>query len=622
MATIKSPMPADEATHIDSTLSETRKFPPLAEFSARAWVKSREEYEALYKRADADPETFWAECARNLHWFKPFGKTLEWNFPFAKWFIGGTINASYNCLDRHLEGPRRNKAALIWEGEPGDSRVLTYQMLADEVAKCANALKSLGVKDGDRVAIYMPLVPEAAIAMLACARIGAIHSVVFGGFSSEALADRINDAEAKVCITADGGWRRGQVVELKKNVDEAVKKCPSIQKVIVLKRVANKIEMTAGRDVWWHDLVPAQSWKCEAAQLDSEHPLYTLYTSGTTGKPKGVVHTTGGYLTHTLMTMKWVFDLKEDDIYWCTADIGWVTGHSYTVYGPLAAGATVVMYEGAPNFPDNDRFWRIIEKYRVNILYTAPTAIRTFIKWGDSWVKNHDLSSLRLLGTVGEPINPEAWMWYHKVIGGERCPIVDTWWQTETGAAMMTPIPGVTPTKPGSCAKPLPGIFADIVDDEGRPVDTPDAGGYLVITRPWPSMLRTIWGDNERYLRTYWEKFQNRYYVAGDSARRDKDGYFWIMGRIDDVLNVAGHRLGTMEIESALVAHPLVAESAVVSKPHDIKGESVFAYVVLNVPRPEGAAAKSLIEELRNWVGEQLSPIAKPDEIRLTDNLP
>src|SRR5258708_6752869 len=463
-------MASTEATHIDSTLTESRKFPPPAEFSAKAWVKNFDEYGALCKRAEEDPDAFWAECARNLHWFKPFGKTLEWNFPNAKWFVGGTINAAYNCLDRHLDTPRRNKAALIWEGEPGDSRVLTYQMIADEVGRCSNALKSLGVKDGDRVAIYMPLVPEAAIAMLACARIGAIHSVVFGGFSAEALADRINDAEAKVCITADGGWRRGQVVELKKNVDDAVKKCPSIEKVVVLKRVGNQIEMNPGRDLWWHDLVPAQSSKCEAAQLESEHPLYPLYTSGTPGKPKGVVHTTGGYLTHPLMTMKWVFDLKEDDIYWCTADIGWVTGHSYTVYGPLCAGATVVMYEGAPNFPENDRFWKIISKYHVSIFYTAPTAISTFIKCDESWVNKHEHSSLRLLGTVGEPINPEAWMWYRRVIGGERCPIVDTWWQTETGAIMISPLPGATPTKPGSCTRPLPGGAADIVNKQGASV--------------------------------------------------------------------------------------------------------------------------------------------------------
>jgi acetyl-CoA synthetase len=610
-------MPSDEATHIDSTLSEKRTFPPPAEFSTRAWVKSRDEYEALYKRAQDDPETFWAECARNLHWFKPFNKTLEWNFPFAKWFLGGTINASYNCLDRHLEGPRRNKAALIWEGEPGDSRVLTYQMLADEVARCANALKSLGVKDGDRVAIYMPLVPEAAIAMLACARIGAIHSVVFGGFSAEALADRINDAEAKVCITADGGWRRGQVVELKKNVDEALKKCPSIQKVIVLKRVGNQVEMSSGRDLWWHELVPGQSAKCEAAQLDSEHPLYTLYTSGTTGKPKGVVHTTGGYLTHTLMTMKWVFDLKEDDIYWCTADIGWVTGHSYTVYGPLCAGATVVMYEGAPNFPENDRFWKIISKYHVSIFYTAPTAIRTFIKWGDSWVKKHDLSSLRLLGTVGEPINPEAWIWYRRVIGGERCPIVDTWWQTETGGIMISPMPGAIAAKPGSATLPLPGIAADVVTREGKSVGA-NQGGLLIVRRPWPGMLRTIFRDPERYKSQYFVQIDGVYFT-GDGARRDSDGYFWIMGRVDDVINVSGHRLGTMEIESALVSHATVAEAACVGRPDDMKGQAVVAFVTLEGSR---VGDDKLREELRAHVVKEIGALARPDDIRFTEALP
>jgi acetyl-CoA synthetase len=610
-------MPSDEATHIDSTLSEKRTFPPPAEFSTRAWVKSRDEYEALYQRAQDDPETFWAECARNLHWFKPFNKTLEWNFPFAKWFLGGTINASYNCLDRHLEGPRRNKAALIWEGEPGDSRVLTYQMLADEVARCANALKSLGVKDGDRVAIYMPLVPEAAIAMLACARIGAIHSVVFGGFSAEALADRINDAEAKVCITADGGWRRGQVVELKKNVDEALKKCPSIQKVIVLKRVGNQVEMSSGRDLWWHELVPGQSAKSEAAQLDSEHPLYTLYTSGTTGKPKGVVHTTGGYLTHTLMTMKWVFDLKEDDIYWCTADIGWVTGHSYTVYGPLCAGATVVMYEGAPNFPENDRFWKIISKYHVSIFYTAPTAIRTFIKWGDSWVKKHDLSSLRLLGTVGEPINPEAWIWYRRVIGGERCPIVDTWWQTETGGIMISPMPGAIAAKPGSATLPLPGIAADVVTREGKSVGA-NQGGLLIVRRPWPGMLRTIFRDPERYKSQYFVQIDGVYFT-GDGARRDSDGYFWIMGRVDDVINVSGHRLGTMEIESALVSHATVAEAACVGRPDDMKGQAVVAFVTLEGSR---VGDDKLREELRAHVVKEIGALARPDDIRFTEALP
>ena len=610
-------MASTEATHIDSTLTESRKFPPPTEFSARAWVKSPDEYQALCKRAEQDPDAFWAECARNLHWFKPFGRTLEWNFPFAKWFVGGTINASYNCLDRHLEGPRRNKAALIWEGEPGDSRVLTYQMLADEVGRCANALKSLGVKDGDRVAIYMPLVPEAAVAMLACARIGAIHSVVFGGFSSEALADRINNAEANVCITADGGWRRGQVVELKQNVDEALKKCTSIEKVLVLKRVGNKVEMRKGRDVWWDEVVPAQSSKCEAAQLDSEHPLFTLYTSGTTGKPKGVVHTTGGYLTHVLMTMRWVFDLKEDDIYWCTADIGWVTGHSYTVYGPLAAGATVVMYEGAPNFPENDRFWQIIDKYDVSIFYTAPTAIRAFIKWGDSWVKKHDLSSLRLLGSVGEPINPEAWMWYRRVIGGERCPIVDTWWQTETGGIMISPMPGATAAKPGSATLPLPGIAADVVTRDGKSVGA-NQGGLLVVRKPWPGMLRTIYGDPERYKSSYFSQIEG-VYLTGDGARRDQDGYLWIMGRVDDVIKVSGHRLGTMEIESALVSHAGVAEAACVGRPDDVKGECVIAFVTL-----EGGhhGDDKLRDELRAHVVKEIGALARPEDIRFTDALP
>jgi acetyl-CoA synthetase len=610
-------MASTEATHIDSTLTESRKFPPPAEFSARAWVKNLDEYKALCRRADTDPDAFWAECARNLHWFKPFAKTLDWNFPFAKWFVGGTINASYNCLDRHLDGPRRNKAALIWEGEPGDSRVLTYQMLADEVGRCANALKSLGVKDGDRVAIYMPLVPEAAIAMLACARIGAIHSVVFGGFSSEALADRINDAEAKVCITADGGWRRGQVVELKQNVDEALKKCQSIQKVLVLKRVGNKVEMRKGRDVWWDELVGAQSSQCEAAQLDSEHPLYTLYTSGTTGKPKGVVHTTGGYLTHVLMTMRWVFDLKDDDIYWCTADIGWVTGHSYTVYGPLAAGATVVMYEGAPNFPENDRFWKVIEKYNVSIFYTAPTAIRTFIKWGDSWVKKHDLSSLRLLGSVGEPINPEAWMWYRKAIGGERCPIVDTWWQTETGGIMISPMPGAIATKPGSATLPLPGIAADVVTREGKSVGA-NQGGLLIVRKPWPGMLRTIYRDPERYRTNYFSQIDGVYFT-GDGARRDQDGYLWIMGRVDDVINVSGHRLGTMEIESALVSHTTVAEAACVGRPDEMKGQAVVAFVTLEGGR---RGDDKLRDELRAHVVKEIGALARPDDIRFTEALP
>jgi acetyl-CoA synthetase len=611
-------MAANETGHdIESILREGRKFAPSAEFSQRAWVKSLADYEALYRRAEQDPEGFWAECARELAWFKPFDKVLDWQFPFAKWFLGGELNACYNCVDRHLSGPRRNKVALIWEGEPGDSRVLTYQMLATEVARCANALKHLGVQMGDRVAIYMPLVPEAAIAMLACARIGAIHSVIFAGFSAEALVDRINDAEAKLVITADAGWRRGQKVALKANVDEALKRCSSVKKCLVLGRVGEKIEMRPGRDVWWDELVPAQSPKCEAVALDSEHPLYTLYTSGTTGKPKGVVHTTAGYLTHTLMTMKWVFDLKDEDIFWCTADIGWVTGHSYSVYGPLAAGATIVMYEGAPNFPQEDRFWSIIEKYGVNILYTAPTAIRTFIKWGESWVKKHDLSSLRLLGTVGEPINPEAWMWYHSVVGGGRCPIVDTWWQTETGGIMIAPFPGATATKPGSATRPLPGVAADVVTREGKPV-VANQGGLLIIRRPWPGMLRTIFRDPERYREQYFSQIDQAYFT-GDGVRRDEDGYFWIMGRVDDVINVSGHRLGTMEIESALVSHATVAEAAVVGRPDEMKGQAVVAFVTLEGGRKGN---DKLRDELRQHVVKEIGALARPDELRFSDALP
>jgi acetyl-CoA synthetase len=607
----------DTSTDITSILRETRKFEPPAAFRQQAAVKSPAEYEALYKRAADDPEGFWAECARELEWFKPFGTVLEWKFPFAKWFLGGELNASYNCLDRHLKGPRRNKAALIWEGEPGDSRVLTYQMLADEVGRCANALKSLGVKDGDRVAIYMPLVPEAAIAMLACTRIGAIHSVIFGGFSAEALVDRINDAEAKVVITADGGWRRGQQVDLKVNVDEALGRCASVEKCLVLKRLGSAVTMREGRDVWWHDVVPNQSAKCAPVHADSEHPLFTLYTSGTTGKPKGVVHTTAGYLTHVLATMKWVFDLKEEDVYWCTADVGWITGHSYVIYGPLLAGATVVMYEGAPNFPENDRFWAIIEKYRVNILYTAPTAIRTFIKWGEQWVKKHDLSSLRLLGTVGEPINPEAWIWYHKVIGGERCPIVDTWWQTETGGILISPMPGAIAAKPGSATRPLPGIAAEVVTREGNPVAA-GQGGLLVIKRPWPGMLRTIFRDSERYRQQYFSQIEGMYFT-GDGARCDEDGYFWIMGRVDDVINVSGHRLGTMEIESALVSHPAVAEAAVVGRPDEMKGQAVVAFVTLEGGRKSDPALR---EELRKHVVKEIGALARPDDLRFSESLP
>ena len=610
-------MSSNPTGHIDSVLTEMRKFDPPAEFCSKAWVKNLAEHDELRKRAEEDPEGFWGECARNLEWFKPFDQVLEWKFPFAKWFLGGKLNASYNCVDRHLKGARRNKAAIIWEGEPGDSRVYTYQMLADEVGRAANALKELGVGEGDRVAIYMPLVPEAAIAMLACARIGAIHSVVFGGFSAEALADRINDAEAKVCITADAGWRRGTQVALKENVDEALKRCGSVHKVLVVKRVGNKVDMRKGRDYWWDELVPQQSPNCPPAELDSEHMLFTLYTSGTTGKPKGVVHTTGGYLTHTLMTMKWVFDLKEEDVYWCTADIGWVTGHSYTVYGPLAAGATVVMYEGAPNFPHEDRFWEIIEKYRVNIFYTAPTAIRTFIKWGDSWVKKHDLSSLRLLGTVGEPINPEAWIWYRRVIGGDRCPIVDTWWQTETGGILIAPVPGAIATKPGSATRPLPGIAADVVTQDGKSVAA-NQGGLLVIKRPWPGMLRTIFRDPERYKQQYFSQIDG-FYFTGDGARRDEDGYFWIMGRVDDVVNVSGHRLGTMEVESALVSHPTVAEAAVVGRPDDLKGQAVVAFVTLEGGRK---GSDQLKNDLRKHVVKEIGALARPDDIRFTDALP
>ena len=608
---------------IQSVLQEDRVFAPSAHFQKAAALKAGE-LAGMYARAAEDYIGFWADLARaEIDWQRPFTVALDdTEAPNYRWFADGQLNVSHNCLDVHLRD-RGDKIAILFEGEPGDVRKLTYAELHGEVCRFANALKDLNIGRGDRVIIYMPLIPEAVIAMQACARIGAVHSVVFGGFSANAVKDRIEDAGAKLVITADGGWRGGHAVELKRAVDKALSEgCESVQNVIVYRRTGRGCEMRDGRDSWWHDAVSGRSATCEPEWVDAEHPLFLLYTSGSTGRPKGIQHASAGYLLNAKLTTRWVFDLKEDDVFWCTADVGWVTGHTYVVYGPLAAGATVLMYEGAPTFPDGGRFWKICETHAVNILYTAPTAIRALMKLGDAVPGKYDLSKLRLLGSVGEPINPEAWMWYYRVIGGSRCPIVDTWWQTETGATMMTPIPSVTPAKPGSCARPLPGIFADIVDDEGRPVKTADGGGYLVIKRPWPSMLRTIWGDNERYLRTYWEKFRNRYYVAGDSARRDKDGYYWIMGRIDDVLNVAGHRLGTMEIESALVAHPRVAESAVVSKPHDIKGESVFAYVVLNVPRPGGRAATALIEELRAWVGEQLSPIAKPDEIRLTDNLP
>ena len=539
-----------DPTAIESVLNETRVFPPPPEFSANAHIKSFEEYEKLYAEAAADPEGFWAKQAEELHWFKKWDTVLEWNEPFAKWFVGGKINVSYNCLDRHLTTWRRNKAALIWEGEPGEQRTLTYQQLHSEVCKFAGVLKKMDVKKGDRVALYMPMVPELAIAMLACARIGATHTVIFGGFSADAIADRVNDGQVKLIVTADGGYRRGAVVTLKSTIDNALPNCKTVSKVIVFKRTGTKVHMSPGRDHWWHELMETVDADCAAEELDSEHPLYILYTSGTTGKPKGILHTTGGYLTQTAYTTKMVFDIKDEDIYWCTADIGWVTGHSYVVYGPLANGATVLMYEGAPNYPDYDRFWDIIERHRVNILYTAPTAIRVFIRWGEQHVLKHDLSSLRLLGTVGEPINPEAWMWYHHVIGKGKCPIVDTWWQTETGAIMISPLPGATPTVPGTATRPLPGILLDIVTKDGDPVGE-NQGGYLVAKHPWPSMLRTVYGDDERYKKTYWSEIPHRYF-AGDGARRDERGYYWIMGRVDDVINVSGHRLGTAEVESAL----------------------------------------------------------------------
>jgi acetyl-CoA synthetase len=608
---------------IQSVLQEDRVFPPPSAFVRQATLKAAE-LQSMYDKAASDYVGFWADLATaEIDWKQPFTVPLDDSrAPNFRWFTDGQLNVSHNCLDVHL-ARRGDKVAVIFEGEPGDVRKLTYAQLHRDVCQFANALKAQGIGRGDRVIIYMPLIPEAIVSMQACARIGAVHSVVFGGFSANAVKDRIEDAGAKLVITADAGWRGGNAVELKAAVDKALSDgCESVQRVIVYRRTGTPCQMRAGRDVWWHEAIAGQPASCEPEWVDAEHPLFLLYTSGSTGKPKGIQHCSGGYLLNAKLTTKWCFDLKDDDVYWCTADVGWVTGHTYVVYGPLAAGATVFMYEGAPTFPDGGRFWKMCQTHGVSIFYTAPTAIRALMKLGDAVPGKYDLRKLRVLGSVGEPINPEAWMWYHRVIGTERCPIVDTWWQTETGAAMMAPIPGVTATKPGSCTKPLPGIFADIVDEEGRPVKTPDAGGYLVIKRPWPSMLRTIWGDNDRYIDTYWEKFKNRYYVAGDSARRDKDGYYCIMGRIDDVLNIAGHRLGTMEIESALVAHPKVAEAAVVSKPHDIKGESAFAYVVLNVPRPQGATAKSLIDELRGWVGDQLSPIAKPDEIRLTDNLP
>ncbi|MBA2494030.1 MAG: acetate--CoA ligase [Acidobacteria bacterium] len=610
-------MPEATTIAIESTLQETRVFPPPPEFAADAHIKSFEEYEQIYNQAAENPEAFWASVAESLHWFKKWDTVLKWNEPHAEWFVGGRINASYNCLDRHLETHRKNKAAIIWEGEPGEVRTLTYQQLHRQVCKFANVLKKTGIKTGDRVALYMPLIPELAIAMLACARIGATHTVIFGGFSADAIRDRVNDGECKLVVTADGGFRRGTEIKLKETVDKAVEQTPSVENVIVYKRTASKINMKIGRDYWWHELMETVSDDCPAEELDSEHPLFILYTSGTTGKPKGILHTTGGYLAGTYITTKWVFDLRDEDIYWCTADIGWVTGHSYVVYGPMANGATVFMYEGAPNHPEPDRFWRIIERHKINILYTAPTAIRAFIKWGEQYPLKHDLSSLRLLGTVGEPINPEAWMWYYTIIGKTKCPIVDTWWQTETGAIMISPLPGATPTVPGTATRPFPGILMDIQTKAGKSVPA-NEGGYLVITKPFPSMLRTIWNDDERYRKTYWSEIPNVYF-AGDGARRDERGYYWIMGRVDDVINVSGHRLGTAEVESALVSHPAVAEAAVVGKPDELKGQAISAFVTLEGGRTGGDELKA---ELRAHVAKEIGALAKPDDIRFTDMLP
>ncbi|HEY3824573.1 MAG TPA: acetate--CoA ligase [Bryobacteraceae bacterium] len=610
-------MTPQTSTDIQSSLNERRVFNPPPEFSSKAHIGSMADYERLYEEADRDPEGFWGKIAGELEWFQPWTKVLEWNVPWAKWFVGGQLNLSHNCLDRHVATWRKNKAAIIWEGEPGEVRTLTYQQLLSAVSRCANVLKSLGVKKGDRVAIYMGMSPELAIAMLACARVGAPHTVIFGGFSSQSLVDRINDAECSCVITQDGTLRRGAEIKLKPIVDEALARCPSVQNVLVYQRTGTQQHMEAGRDHWWHEKMSVVSDECPAEPLDSEHPLYLLYTSGTTGKPKGILHTTGGYSVSTYITAKWVFDLRDEDIFWCTADIGWVTGHSYVVYGPLQNGATVVMYEGGPTHPQPDRFWQMIDRHKVTILYTAPTAIRAFMRLGEEWPAKHPMNSLRLLGSVGEPINPEAWIWYRSVIGHDRCPIIDTWWQTETGAMMITPLPGATPTKPGSCTKPLPGIKVEVVTREGKPVPA-GSGGYLVIRKPWPSMLRTIYGDPQRYQDQYWSQIPGSYFT-GDGARQDEDGYIWVMGRVDDVINVSGHRLSTMEVESALVAHPRVAEAAVVARPDEIKGSAIVAFVTLQIGNEP---TDDLKNELRTWVGKEIGSLAKPDDIRFTDSLP
>ncbi len=614
-------MADDKHPEFSDLLREDRTFAPSADFRSRARISD----ESIYAEAERDPDAFWEKFANELEWSRRWDKVLDWQPPHARWFVGGQLNISANCLDRHVRGGRRNKAALIWEGEPGDRRTLTYFDLLREVSAFANVLKSLGIKKGDRVAVYLPLVPELAIAMLACARIGAVHSVIFGGFSAESLRDRIQDQQARLLITGDGGYRRGGIVALKKVADEALQDAPSIENVIVVQRMTHlpgeiPVVMKEGRDHWYHDLMKDAPTRCEPEPMDSEDMLYILYTSGTTGKPKGIVHTTGGYLVGTYATTKLVFDLKDDDVYWCTADIGWVTGHSYVVYGPLANGATVLMYEGAPDWPEKDRFWSLIERHGVTVFYTAPTAIRAFMRWGTEWPARRDLTSLRLLGSVGEPINPEAWVWYYRFIGGERCPVVDTWWQTETGAIMITPLPGVTTLKPGSATKPFPGIFAEIRNERGDTIKV--GGGLLALTRPWPAMLRGIYGDPDRYVRQYWNKWGTGVYVTGDGAKRDADGYFWLLGRVDDVINVAGHRIGTMEVESALVDHPMVAEAAVVGRAHEIKGQAIAAFVTLKEGAGSVASSKSLADELKEHVVKKIGAIARPDDVLFTADLP
>jgi acetyl-CoA synthetase len=618
-------LPLQPSQDFESTLREDRVFPPSAEFSSQAHIQSLADYERLYAQSIADPETFWANAASELHWFSPWTKVLEWDLPWAKWFVNGKINISYNCVDRHALGSRAAKPAIIWEGEPvsegkAQIRTLTYAELHIEVQRFANALKSLGIQKGDRVAIYMGMTPELAIALLACARIGAVHSVIFGGFAAQAIVDRVNDSQCVAILTQDSSYRRGAEIPLKRTVDEALANTPSVQHVVVLKRSGTAVEMKSGRDHWWHDLVAQADPICPAEPLDSEDPLYILYTSGTTGKPKGLVHTTGGYSVGTYLTSKYVFDLRDSDVYWCTADIGWVTGHSYVVYGPLQNGATVLMYEGAPNYPDFSRFWQIIDDHKVTVFYTAPTAIRAFIKWGDEWVDKYSLASLRLLGTVGEPINPDSWMWYREKIGHSLCPIVDTWWQTETGCILIAPIPGAVPAKPGSATLPFFGIEPDVVTHEGEPVPA-GSGGLLVVRKPWPSMARTIYGDPERYQKTYWSDVPGCYFT-GDGARKDADGYFWLMGRVDDVLNVSGHRLGTMEVESALVAHPKVAEAAVVGRPDDLKGQAIVAFVSLETQYNNPADLPALKDELKKWVAKEIGSLARPDDVRFTDALP